>query len=176
MKFKKDGKIVTLDQILEGYESVRSDSLYEDSRFKEWEEEGKRSVLAKVIIAPENYKDDGQKFFTWEEAMQIKDTLDNGWRLPTRSEWVLICEEFGQKDGRLDANTLVENLGLERLGYMTKDNDFFAAGLYGDYWSSTAYSNASNAYNLYFYASGVYPSDYSDRYYGFPVRLVKNLF
>lgn len=66
-------------------------------KFKMWNKDGIRSELAKVLIAPEDYVEDEKKYFTWEEACEIKDKLNNGWRLPTRSEWVLICEEFGQK-------------------------------------------------------------------------------
>ena len=44
------------------------------------------------------------------------------------------------------------------------------AGNRGYYWSSTAYSSTSVAYNLYFGSGGVYPSDGNTRYNGQSVR------
>lgn len=47
----------------------------------------------------------------------------------------------------------------------------YNAGNNGLYWSSTAYSNAGRAYNLYF-DSGVNPSNNNPRYNGMSVRCV----
>lgn len=143
--------------------------------FDSWEKDGKRSELAKVIIAPEDYVEGDKKFFTWEEACTIKDKLKNGWRLPTRSEWVFICEEFGQKDGCLDADTLVNSLGLERHGWQDEDCSLRTAGLGGFYWATTAYPSELYAYNLYFNSTNVDPSYYNNRWCGFTVRLVKDV-
>lgn len=132
-----------------------------------------KSKLANVIIAGCDYEEGDKKHFTWDEAMALKDKLPHGWRLPTRSEWALICEEFGQKDGRLDADTLIKNLGIGRHGYLYSGKLNYA-GNYGRYWSSTPHSNGTNAYNLYF-DSGVSPSDYNLRYNGTSVRLVKDM-
>ena len=44
------------------------------------------------------------------------------------------------------------------------------AGDAGGYWSSTAYSSTSGAYDLGFNSGGVGPSDYGYRYGGFSVR------
>lgn len=140
-----------------------------------WEKDGKRSELAKVIIAPQDYVEGDKKFFTWDEACAIKDKLDNGWRLPTRSEWVLICEEFGQKDGCLDADTLVNNLGLERHGWQDEDGSLRDAGHNGSYWASSAYPSSLYAFNLYFNSTNVYPSSNTNRWLGFTVRLVKDV-
>ncbi len=44
-------------------------------------------------------------------------------------------------------------------------------GTGGNYWSSTAYSSATDAYNLRLRNSGaVGPANNSDKYYGFPLR------
>ena len=49
-------------------------------------------------------------------------------------------------------------------------------GTVGLYWSSTAYSSATNAYNLYLLNSGaVYPANYSVKYYGFPLRCLAEI-
>ena len=45
-------------------------------------------------------------------------------------------------------------------------------GSSGLYWASTLYSS-TNGRRLYFYASGVYPQDYYNRFYGFSVRPVQ---
>lgn len=146
------------------------------SALMEWEEKGILSHLAHVIIAPEDYAEDDKKYFTWEEACAIEKKLGNGWRLPTRSEWVLICEEFGQKDGGLDYEALVKNLGLARNGFQSTGSLFYAAGYEGNYWSSTPYSDTSWAYYLNFYGTYyINPSSVSSRYVGFSVRLVKDL-
>lgn len=145
--------------------------------FANWEKTGKRSKLAKVIIAPEDYAEGDKKFFTWEEACAIKNKLNNGWRLPSRSEWALICEEFGQKDGHLDVGTLEKTLALRRHGYLDDEGSLRNAGSAGSYWSATAYPVASAlyAFNLGFSSAGVFPSDYVFRWYGFTVRLVKGV-
>ena len=44
------------------------------------------------------------------------------------------------------------------------------AGNNGNYWSSTANSNTSNAYNLNFNSGNVNPSNNNNRYNGFSVR------
>lgn len=133
-----------------------------------------RSKLANVIIAGCDYAEGNKKYFTWDEAMALKDKLPDGWRLPTRSEWVLICEEFGQKDGGPDVDTLIKNIGVGRHGLVITDG-LRNAGSYGYYWSSSPYSNGTSAYLLYFGSGNLYPFNYYNRYGGFSVRLVKDL-
>ncbi|MBQ6729826.1 MAG: hypothetical protein IJQ83_06810 [Bacteroidales bacterium] len=48
----------------------------------------------------------------------------------------------------------------------------YNVGSFGFYWSAS-YRNSNYAYGVSFYASSLYPQDYSDRYYGFAVRLVR---
>lgn len=58
-------------------------------------------------------------------------------------------------------------------GYIHQSNgDLGSAGSYGYYWGRRAYSNANNAYFLYFDGSVIRPSNYADRYRGYPVRCV----
>lgn len=133
------------------------------------------SKLAKVEIADRNYIEGDKEYFTFDEALEVEKKLkETGWRLPTRSEWVLICEEFGQKDGELNSKTLQSNLKLEMLGWSNGD-ELIDCYLEGNYWSSTPYSSATRSYDLYFYASGVYPSNNLNRWYGFPIRLVRDI-
>lgn len=131
------------------------------------------SKLAKIEIAGEDYSEGDKKYFTWDEAMAIEKKLNNGWRLPTRSEWTLICEEFGQKKGTLDTKTLMDNLSLHNSGYVGSGS-LSLAGPYGYYWSSTVF-NSDSAYSLYFDSSNVYPSANVYRGLGFSVRLVRDL-
>ena len=44
----------------------------------------------------------------------------------------------------------------------------------GFYWSST-YSGSENAYDMYFWSGDVNPNGINNRYFGRPVRLVKNI-
>lgn len=138
-----------------------------DDMFERWEKEGIRSKLANVIIAPENYTDGEKEYFTWEEAMDLEKSLPDGWRLPTRKEWVLLCEEFGWNDNikDLDGKVLAKKLKIQ-----------LNPGSSAYYWSRTAYDSAL-AYSFGFSSSNsrLYPADYSSRYHGVSVRLVKEV-
>lgn len=149
----------------------------EKYEFDDWNTNGKTSELAKVLIAPENYTEGDKKYFTWKEACAIEKKLNNGWRLPTRQEWTLICEEFGTKDGVYDVETLMKSLALEKNGVLySEENVPSYAGNEGNYWSSTPNSNGTNAYGLYFNGtSNIYPSGTYSRRLGFSVRLVKEV-
>lgn len=121
--------------------------------------------------------DGKKKYFTYNEAMEVQKNLeDRGWRLPTRSEWVLLCEEFGQDDdGLLSPKKLEENLRLIRGGYVHLNTGSLRDAGYGSlYWSATTYPNATDAYYLGFHRTNVYPSDYNARFLGFSVRLVRD--
>lgn len=155
------------------------------SIFDRWEQGGIKSKLANLIIAPENcnFVDlsinvgteiDGNVYYTFTEAMELEEKvlLPNGWRLPTRSEWALLVEEFGQnEEGELDVGRLTERLTLPFTGYFG-GGSFRNGDTYGNYWSRTSHSD-TNAYYLSFDASNIYPQDYNDKQYGFAVRAVK---
>lgn len=136
------------------------------------------SKLAKVDIADHDYTEGDKKHFTFEEALEVEKKLKcTGWRLPTRSEWALICEEFGQKDGARDAAQLMGALKLSLNGYVYPNSPYLNnPGIVGYYWSSTPNSSSANsAYALYFSSTNVNPSDYSSRYIGFSLRLVHDV-
>lgn len=153
--------------------------------FKDWEK-GIRSKLADIIVAPENVtkelaggigtEKEGKMYFTYDEAMELEKKVlkPNGWRLPTRSEWALLAEEFGQdKKGVLRKDLLMSRLGLTLTG------DFSGGSLNdtttnGNYWSRTA-ASATHANNLNFNSVLIFPQDYSYKYNGFAVRAVKDI-
>lgn len=145
-----------------------------------------KSKLANVEIASNDYWEsseedsemvvDGKKiYFTFDEAVEIEKKLGNGWRLPTRHEWSLICEEFAndQNTGELCPAMLGKKLELNKNGYIDDDS---IEGSDSDafYWSSTAFSS-NFAYNLDFNSGNVNPTFSLSRLYGFSVRLVRDL-
>lgn len=134
------------------------------------------SKLAGVEIATKDYTEGDKKLFTFDQACSIEKKLNNGWRLPTRKEWVLICEEFTcGDDGNLDAQLLMDKLGLGLHGWQDdEDQQLRSVGSGGFYWSSVA-DSATYARNLDFNAANVYPSSSFNRGFGFSIRLVKDV-
>ncbi len=96
-----------------------------------------------------------------------------GWRLPTSTssgEYQALMNAYGISSNTAGSTALVSApLYFVRGGYVDSGS-LRNAGYYGFYWSSTAYSSTSVAYDLYFGSGGVYPSYNSNRYRGFSVR------
>lgn len=151
---------------------------------KKWKPNGTiKSKLLPIEIAANDYweasDDDSdptavngkKRYFTWDEAMAIE---AGGWRLPTRTEWMSLCIEFGEKDGDIDPSVLSKALKLERNGVILS-NSLWSAGDRGYYWSSTADSNTSDAHGLALFTTSSYPSNSSNRLIGFSVRLVRDV-
>lgn len=138
----------------------------------------KKSKMLGIEIADKNYwefDEDGNKkeYFTWDEAMEIQKKLPDGWRLPTRSEWAIIAEEFGQdENGELNGTKLSEALDLPLSGYRDGGSTL-SQGSSGYYWSSVADDN-NYAYFLYLSSSYVSPQLNGLKWLGFTVRLVKD--
>lgn len=132
------------------------------------------SKLAGVEIAERDYCEGDKKYFTFDEAIEIEKKLNNGWRLPTRKEWTLICEEFACDDKcKLSAKLLIDKLGLGLNGnYASNLND---SGADGGYWSSTI-NGSSYGYDLLLLSgNGVLSQDYSSKYNGYSIRLVRDI-
>lgn len=151
---------------------------------KQWNPKGTiKSKLLPIEIATNDYweinKNDSspmmaknkKRYFTWGEAIKIK--TDGGWRLPTRAEWVVLCVEFGEKDGDIDPSVLSKTLKLKRNGCVRVDSLAVADGR-GYYWSSTAIPDANYMYHLTFSHNIVFPSDYDFNHYKLSVRLVRD--
>lgn len=139
------------------------------------------SKLAKVEIAAEDCniggkEVDGRHYFTFDEALELQEKLkDTGWRLPTRSEWVLICEEFGQTDGELNPQTLYKNLNMSPTGFYDYEDGKPYNRTTAGYWWSTTRSSATNANYLGTNTTNVYPQASSSRGNGFALRLVRDV-
>ncbi len=138
------------------------------------------SKLAKVEIAAEDYniggkEVDGKHYFTFDEALEVQEKLkDTGWRLPTRSEWTLICEEFGQKDdGELDYEVLYRNLHMGPTGWLDEDGYLGGRTTNGYWWSGTA-GSATYGRDLSTWAGNVYAQHNAFRGRGFALRLVRD--
>ncbi len=94
--------------------------------------------------------------------------------MPTRSEWTLICEEFGQKDdGELDTETLYKNLHMGPTGWLDEDGYLNGRTTYGGWWSGTAGSATRGRY-LATYTGGVGAQYNNFRGDGFALRLVRD--
>ena len=92
-----------------------------------------------------------------------------GWRLPTsgngNSDFNILYNNYNSSSALRSAP-----MNLTLSGYASSSS-MYDQGSGGYYWSSTVYS-FSNAYSLYLNSSGVTPSDYSTKFYGFSVRCV----
>lgn len=133
--------------------------------------------LARVEIADRDYTEGSKKHFTYEEALKTQEQFEGtGWRLPTRREWGLICENFAcGGDGNLKGQLLIDKLGLGLNGWQDYEDQLIrSVGVYGYYWSSVA-DSATNARHLLFNAANVYPSYGSYRGDGFSVRLIRDI-
>ena len=120
---------------------------------------GIRYVKAKVngvngiILLPDNWS---TSYYTLSNANQSGAAFNNN--TITSSQWDTL-EQHGA-------------VFLPAAGYL-KGAAAHVMGSQGYYWSSS-YNNSSVAYEVYFISSGVYPSNYFERYHGFSVRLVHN--
>ncbi len=100
-------------------------------------------------------------------------------RLPTSGEFVELnsnCDsEWTDEDGvagrRFTSRINGNSIFFPASGYYN-GTSLDGRGAYGYYWSSTWHSE-TNARNLYFTSSGVYPQYYNDRRLGFTVRAVQ---
>ena len=98
-----------------------------------------------------------------------------GWQLPTSNNsnpgsFQALTNAYSISSNAAGSTALVSApLYFVRSGYVISGS-LRRAGYYGAYWSSTASSDTSNAYELSFYSGSVNPSFSDYRYYGFSVR------
>ena len=126
-------------------------------------------------------KKDGRHYYTWDEAMEAARSV--GKRLPTREEWVALCDLGSTWDDELKGRWFGGNhdsdhkgsLFLPAAGLRYGSGELANASSSGYYWSSSPYYGGSyNAGNLYFYSGSVLPLYSSNRAYGFSVRCVRD--
>lgn len=169
LKNKKTGEIVDITMPIKNSDggNISSNSLAElNAEWEDasgWEVGSIKSKLAKIEVASQDYYEDKKTEFTWDEAMAIEKKLSDGWRLPTRSEWCLLCEEFGQdENGELDPKELNKNLNMKPSGGI------------GLWWSSTELSGI-DAYDLAVYTSSIYPQNNNLKGNPLALRFVRDL-
>ena len=103
----------------------------------------------------------------------------SGWRMPTKEEWQELynnttCTWTTQNgvSGRLFTAANGNSLFLPAAGWR-RNSSLYDAGSYGDYWSSSLYTDYPNdAWALDFYSDTSY-MDYFSRGGGFSVRAVR---
>ena len=137
-----------------------------------------RNVGQKVIDDPTDYG----HLMDFDSAQQFP--LPEGWKVPSKEDFKELCDhcthEWVDKDGLRGMRFTGKNgnsIFLPAAGYTWFDDEdhgtaLYGRGTFGYYWSS-GFNSASNAYNLYFRSSHVYPQKYSNRRYGFTVRAVQ---
>ena len=103
----------------------------------------------------------------------------NGWRIPTEAEWqelrdntTVTWTQQNGVNGRLFTAANGNSLFLPAAGYRygSSLND---AGGWGDFWSSSLYTDGPLSAWLFYFDSGYYGMGYDGRYFGFTVRPVR---
>ena len=137
-------------------------------------------------LAIGGYEKDGHHYYTWHEAIEAARSV--GKRLPTREEWVALCDLGSTWDDELKGRWFGGNhdsdhkgslflpiAGLSSskgLGYRTK---MIGTSTSGYYWSSSpTYGGGNFAGGLNFYSGGVNPLNNNSRANGFSVRCVRD--
>ncbi|MDR1884008.1 MAG: hypothetical protein LBR26_14685 [Prevotella sp.] len=122
---------------------------------------------------------DSNNLIDWYAGMNAS---TDGHRLPTKDEWQDLAalgstwddERPGRwfgPDHELRENSS-QSVFLPADGFCGMDGTLYKIGIYGCYWSASPYS--SLAYCLYFYRGGTYPAYYTNRRYGFNIRMVQD--
>ena len=134
-------------------------------------------------LAIGGYAKDGRHYYTWDEAMEAARSV--GKRLPTREEWVALCDLGSTWDDELKGRWFGGNhdsdhkgsLFLPAAGWRSFYNSDKLANtnIDGLYWSSSPdYGGSSYAGYFSFYSGCVYSPDTHDSAYGFSVRCVRD--
>ena len=134
-------------------------------------------------LAIGGYAKDGRHYYTWHEAMEAARSV--GKRLPTREEWVALCDLGSTWDDELKGRWFGGNhdsdhkgsLFLPAAGWRSFYNSDKLANtnIDGLYWSSsTDYGSSSYADYISFYSGCVYLPGTQDSAFGFSVRCVRD--
>jgi uncharacterized protein (TIGR02145 family) len=137
-------------------------------------------------------KDDGLTYETWYPETDGTSGANTSWRTPSQDEWGNLYKggtisgssatatantwTWNSANGRgyeIKPDGLTTTLFLPASGYRSLGNGaLYYQGSYGYYWSINAI--ATNAYDLYFHSSNVFPANSSNRANGFALRCIKN--
>lgn len=113
--------------------------------------------------------------YTSYDYTKMQGPAPDWYHVPSKDEWVALCGILTTTFS-MDANatTMGTYLKTPLAGRRVRSSSSVdGQGIYGCYWSSTAYS-ADSAYYLYFSSSLLIPQDGLHRAYGFSVRCFKN--
>ena len=156
-------------------------SIYDGDYFAWGETETKSSYSWSTYAMGNKYNStDGKTTLDAEDDVATVQ-WGEGCRMPSRAEFQELynkCDWSWKSDykgtgvsGYLVTGPNNHTIFLPASGF--RDNDGLARGPFGHYWSSSLdSSDTDDAFYLYFYSGGFYPSDDDCRYYGFPVRPV----
>ena len=119
----------------------------------------------------------------------IQGVCPEGWHLPNKAEWDTLFTNVGGEDvaGRMlkseegwndysESTEGIDSYGFSALpaGYRDYYGDFYKAGLYANFWSSSEY-DSKYAYSMYLGYDGEDANlDNSIKYFAFSVRCVQN--
>ncbi len=121
------------------------------------------------IDVPGSVKIGGIRYHTYEQAVKAAKLLGNGFRLPTRGNFVRLAEFIEYNPDKL------EEVGFKKTGLCDmKYEEVSYTENYGSYWSST-YITPLNAYTIRFDNSDIEPQGYNYRHIGLAVRCVKTV-
>jgi len=125
------------------------------------------------------------RLYDWQSAINA---CPSGWHLPSKDEWMALITNVGgldkggvvlksKNDWKNDGNG-IDTYGFSALpaGARSNDGDFYDAGDYAYFWSSSQYESSSNyAYSMYLNCNSELALllDYS-KYYGKSIRCLKN--
>lgn len=134
-------------------------------------------------LAIGGYEKDGRHYYTWDEAMEAARSV--GKRLPTREEWVALCDLGSTWDDELKGRWFGGNhdsdhkgsLFLPVAGWRSFYNSDKLANtnIDGLYWSSSPYYGGSSYAGYFsFYSGCVYSPDTHDSSFAFSVRCVRD--
>lgn len=148
--------------------------------FEEWRENAIPTASG-LKLAPEDfYVQDGigqrKKHFNWDEAMKYEKAVlrPNGWRLPTRDEWIKIANEFKTPDKlryilRLGLNGTICWYDMNKYRQNPNKVRTIFQDVCGYYWSSTK-ANEAETYFMFLNESITNPAGDSGVCSGFSMR------
>ena len=127
---------------------------------------------------------DGRTYYTYDEAVEAVKQLGNGWRLPTRDEFVQLDKLGSTWDDERKGRWFGGNHHTDHEGSLffpasgfrnITSGDLWGVGTYGYAWSYSPTSGSTYAGCLVFYSSYVDPLGNYYRAYGLAVRCVRDV-